>query len=176
MITIKPVTFDDYRKCLDLKLDTDQEEFLDGVEACLAQAYLETLDGVAKVDTFAIYEGEEVVGFVYGTCYNLKESDEGEWEIFYKDFGDRRIYEISAFLIDKTRQRAGVGKAAMKLLLSHIKTTHDDVQSIFIIVLTENAAGLKFFKDFGFVDVGKKVFDDEYILRLCLKEKICNQL
>ena len=99
MISLQPVSEDNYISCMKLKVKRDQKMFVATNTASLAQAYV--FNDVAK--PFAILKGNKVVGFIMFEMN--KEKDE---------------YAVWRFMMDKRFQGRGYGTKALQLGIEYL--------------------------------------------------------
>lgn len=99
-IYLAPITRDNYRVCMNLKVADFQVHDVAPNAKALGEAYV-------YYDTsrpYAIYCGEQMVGFM-----------------LLRDLPDWGCYYISQFMIDERYQRRGYGRQAMLVLLAMLK-------------------------------------------------------
>ncbi len=145
LITLKPITRDNYRACTRLEVAADQERFVAPNTYSLAQACYEL-----ECTPLAIYTGDTMVGFA---MYALDPDDHKYW-----------IYRL---MIDAAHQGKGYGRAAMKLLIEHIRHL-PGCDEIAISYVPENGAAKQLYASLGFVESGE-VIEHETVARLHLQ-------
>jgi len=160
MITLQPISEDNFRDVLKLRAS---EELVAPNFYSLAEAYCSLIDavnkGVPQCDLlFAIVNDKTVVGFAMMTFEDGKDVN-----------SDSEIYWMSRFMIDENHQAKGYGKAALALLIDHIKTKpHDcDVKYFYTAVVPTNHIATKTYASLGFEKTGQ-VWGSEDVMRLIL--------
>lgn len=137
-VTLKRITSENWREALRLSINIEQQEFVAAatppVAIALAKAYIRP-DG-KMVEPYGIFNTHQMVGFF--NLHYTPNSEEDFW-LFH-------------FFIDKTFQRRGLGSAALKVLVQHIKDAHPSCHRIRLTVHPQNDAGKKFYTGLGFSD------------------------
>jgi len=149
MITVQPVTWDNFRDVLNLKVTKNQESYISSNAVSLAEAYLDMVD--ADGDPFivlAIYSDNDVVGFAMAGHQSEEENE-------YKD-DDETCYFICRYMVDEKHQGKGFGRAAMPKLIEHIKTwPRGEAASVYITYKPDNDVARKLYASFGFIETGE---------------------
>ncbi len=101
----------------------------------------------------AIYVGERVVGFL---MYDAGQPND-----------DPREALIYRFMIDRTHQGAGYGRAALEKALDEIRAVVPRINSVSISYMPDNPVAKRFYASFGFQEVGTDE-DGETIAELAL--------
>ncbi|HET9902897.1 MAG TPA: GNAT family N-acetyltransferase [Xanthobacteraceae bacterium] len=146
-VRLAPVTASNWRAVVKLKLAPNQENFVASNVYSLAES---KFDPGARPR--AIYAGKRLVGF-----------------LMYEVLGSpRRPKEASIyrFMIDRSHQRKGYGRAALARAIEEIRAI-EGVSKIAICYAPENAAARHFYTRFGFVETGRDE-DGEIIAELPL--------
>ena len=144
MIHLKEITTEDmFEECLDLMVSEEQAEHVDDNAVSLALAWYHR----DFCRPFCIYNDDTMVGFVMLYC------DEAEREC-----------EIWQFMIDKKYQGKGYGKAALEVVIKHIKS-NPVFENIFLLLFPDNEAAIKLYEKAGFYLTGESV-DDEVVMML----------
>ena len=166
MITIQPITEDNFREVLALRAS---EKLVAPNAMSLAEAYLSLKKAVDSNEInsnevempFAIVSDEIVIGFL------MISFEDGE-DIFSDD---GHIYWLSRFMIDEKYQGKGLGKAALLMLIDYIKTkpNGNEVKSFYTSVVQDSVSPVaaKFYESVGFKKTGN-MLEDEEIMRLVL--------
>ena len=144
MIQIKPVTKDNLDKVLSLSVHDSQKGFVSTTAESLAQAYV-------YKDTafpFAVYDGQEIVGFIMMGRYEAK-----------------NYYTLWKLLIDRKHQHKGYGRKALELGIAFLKDRFR-ITEIYTGVSPGNLAAKQLYHAAGFRDTG--VFENN-MEELCLK-------
>jgi diamine N-acetyltransferase len=146
MITLQPITKENYWQCIDLKVAPEQENFVASNLVSLVQAVYE--EGAIPR---AIYADETMVGFIMG-----------------QHVPDRSIFYIWRLMVDASQQGKGYGKAAMHLMLDHLKAI-PGCQRIAISYAPENETARQLYARLGFVETGE-IEDGEVVAHLVLTD------
>jgi len=146
-VELRDVTADNWQAVVSLELDPEQQD--------LVASNAESLDD-AKSDPDArprvIYAGERIVGFLM--------YDPG------RPTDDPREASIYRFMIARTHQGEGYGRAALNKALEEIRAI-SRVSRIFISYMPDNPVAKPFYASFGFREVGMDE-DGEMIAELAL--------
>lgn len=144
-ITLKEVTQQNWRECVDLKVAPEQENFVAPNLFSIAESKFEP-----EWSPLAIYAGETIVGF---TMVGRDERDDSYW--------------IIRLMVDAAYQGRGYGRAAMKEVIRQLKQK-PDCREIKISFVPENVAAEKLYLGLGFKPTGW-IEDGEVVLQLPLK-------
>lgn len=136
-VTLRPIAKDNYLQCIRLKVSPGQENFVASNAVSLVQAVYE--EGAIPR---AIYADETMVGFIMGQ-YIPAEQMPYIWRL----------------MIDVSHQGKGYGKAAMQLMLDHLKAI-PDCQRIGISYMPENDTARQLYAQLGFVETGEMDGDE----------------
>ena len=141
-----PVTPQNEAEILQLKPASHQTGFIESVADCLAEA--KTYRGWRPV---GIYAEKNLIGFaMYG--------------FFWEKLPWGRVW-LDRFLIDQTQQGKGYGKAALQLLIQHLRKKYHR-KKIYLSVVKENQIATKLYLDFGFQFTGTLDINGEKIMVL----------
>lgn len=146
-VELRDVTADNWQAVAGLELDPDQEELLSSNDESLREA---RYDSTARPR--AVYAGGELVGFL---MYDAGEPGD-----------DPREALIYRFMIDRSQQGRGYGRAALARAIDEIRAI-GGVHKIAISYMPDNPTAKPFYASFGFVEVGLDE-DDEMIAELTL--------
>ena len=135
LISLRPVTVDNFDLISDLPLLPQQREYLASNDYSIAQASFHP----AILHTRAVYGDEEVIGFL---MFVSPDADDPPG-----------YYQIWRFMIDHRRQGQGHGRAALALALADIRA-RPDARSIEICYKPGNANAQQFYASMGFVEKG----------------------
>lgn len=157
MIQFRIITWDNFEECISLELKEEQKNFLASNVYSLAQSYIALLNDELPAMTFAIYDGEEMIGFIMMYHDTPKENE----------YGDEACYGVLRFMIDKRFQGMGYGKKAMAKALEYIKTfPQGEASAVYISFEPTNVIAKNLYASFGFQDTGKVNDADEMIVKL----------
>ena len=157
MIEFREINWNNFEKCIRLELKEEQKNFLASNVYSLAQSYVALLNDELPAMTFAIYDGETMIGFIM-MYHDTAEENE---------YGDEACYGILRFMIDKNFQGKGYGKKAMSKALDYIKSfPQGDASSVYISFDPLNVIAKNLYTSFGFQDTGKVNDADEMIVKL----------
>ncbi len=131
MIQLRPITKDNWEEAAGLEPFPEQKEFIAANVYSIAESKFHD-----DLTTFAIYDDETMVGF----AMIGRDPNDGE-------------YWIMRFMIDRKFQRRGYGRAALALLIDHMRTL-PEITGIHIGYETENHGAAALYREFGFVETG----------------------
>ena len=131
MLTLKPITKDNWKDAIELKVKEEQKHFM--------ASNLYSIAEVQFLDQFhasGIYDGEQIVGFA---MYGIDQDDNNYW-----------IYRL---MIDETHQGKGFGTEAVKLIVDEIKgIKNTGIPFIMIGYYQENTGARATYMKAGFVE------------------------
>ena len=154
MIELRKITWDNWEECMGLDVTEEQDDFIASNEYSLAQSYVALLNDERPPMTFAIYDGETLVGFM---MMSYDAAGEGE-------YSGEPYYDIVRFMIDKNHQNKGLGKKAMTKLLEYIKSfPQGEAAAVYLSYAQNNIIARRLYESFGFVETGGLHIGDEYI-------------
>ena len=161
MVTLQNITWNNLDDVYDLKVHKSQKNFVAPNPFSLSEAYASVLDdSVPTRHSFAICDDDKVVGFAM--IYFEEGCDNN-----YKD-DDQPYYFLNRLMIGKKFQGKGYGKAAMSLLIEHVKTApQGKAASFYTSFEPTNEVVKKLYKKFGFKETGEIEYD-EIVTRLVL--------
>lgn len=145
MITLREITPENYRAIFALKVAPGQENFVANNIYSMAQAKV-----YGQAVPRAIYAEETPVGFV---MY----SPEGAGEFY-----------IWRYMIGAEHQQKGYGRAALKVVIEHLRA--QAASAIALSYEPNNTVAARLYASFGFVETGE-VDDGELVARLALNGK-----
>ncbi len=139
MVSLKPVTNDNFWEVVSLKVGEDQN-FVYSNAISIAQSKVDP-----SLIPLAIYSDQIIVGFL---MYGIDPDDGNYW--------------VVRLMIDEKYQRNGYGKKAMENIIAKIK---EDKSRNKIIISTnpENIVGLNLYKKLGFKSTGKIIYEEEVL-------------
>ena len=143
MVTLRMIDEYNFAKVLRLEVAEDQQDFVTSNAFSLSQAYV-----MPECRPLAIYNGMSPVGFA---MYALDRDENEYW-----------IYRL---MLDKSQQRKGFGREAMKLLIAQIKKEAPERRAIYISFEPHNEGAKRLYTSLGFVPDGREV-DGETVYRL----------
>lgn len=144
-VTLRPITSDNLRAILRLKVAPEQERFVASNPVSLAQAHFST-----EAWYRAIYADETPVGFMM-LADNPAESEYFLWRL----------------MVDQRYQHMGFGRQAVDLLVEYVKTRPGATELLVSHCEGEGNPG-PFYAGLGFEYTGEKI-DDELVMRLPLQ-------
>ena len=164
MVELREINHGNWLQCIELEVADEQRRFINPNIFSLAEAYVHSDANKADAEEFyrciqfAVYHGEEMVGFAQLT-----------YEKDY-DFDGKPAYEIYKVMIDKKHQGKGFGKGTVRLLLDYLKTApYGEADHIYVQWHPENTASERMFTAAGFVIVGT---DEDGAVIARLKENV----
>lgn len=137
MIQLKKVTENNFKACLSLNSDLNNNDFVDSVSYSLSEAWLY----YPNIKPFAIYNDEFLIGFV--SIY----------------VGDNN-YQIINFFIDVSFQNKGYGTDALNYCIDYLKQTFSATR-ISVPVHINHTNAQKFWQKQGFIY--SDVIEDNYV-------------
>lgn len=145
MVTLCPVTADNWEKCIRLSVREDQKSFVASNLYSLAEAGIYPDCWIPQ----AIYQDDAMVGFL---MYGVEPEDKTLW--------------ICRLMINAQHQGRGYGRDAMEQLLARMRAegAHD---TVFISFEPENTAAKGLYESLGFVLTGE-LAGDEQVMKLAL--------
>ena len=162
MITLQPVTADNFVKCMELTPTADQQArgYVAPNVLSLAQAYVERW-----WIPLAVYADTTMIGFVlYGRW------PEGGFTALWGDKPKPGIDYILRMMIDRRYQGRGYGKATLTALIERIKM-QPDCLAIELDYDGENTAAARLYTGCGFQPI-KENEDGEILARLVIDDSI----
>jgi Acetyltransferases len=152
MIMLKKIAEDNFNECVKMEVEENQKSFVANNTYSLAQAWLYQ----ENAEPFAIYNDEEMVGFV------MLDTD-------YNGGAANGICDLWRLMIDKKHQKKGYGKAAMHAVISYAKEElHSEKMRTSVVQGNTGAENL--YMGLGFVPNGEMDGDERVmILDLCSK-------
>ncbi|MBB6732360.1 GNAT family N-acetyltransferase [Cohnella zeiphila] len=154
-IELRPVTRENWRDAISLKVQEDQQSYVPAVAVSLAKIYIKPDGDEVVYLPFAIYSEGTMVGFM---MHAYVEST-------------RDMYWINGFLIDATEQKKGYGGAALDLMMSWIINKFPQCKEIRLTVHQDNKSAKAFYQKRGFAETGTW-FGEEEVLVHRIQEKI----
>ena len=147
MITLKPITEENFLDAFNLKLAPGQEQYVSHPIRSLAQAYVYR----NQCQPFGIYAEDKIVGYVMVIYdYDLTE------------------YDIWHMMVDESSQGKGYGRLALERVLEYIQTKPFGSSSrVALTCNRENVHALNLYRDKGFAETGA-ADEDEIELALIL--------
>ena len=155
MLEVRPVTKDNWKELIALKVRDEQKHFVASNLYSIAESgFGEDIPGEGHWDMFpyGIYDGSIPVGFLM-ISYNLANQR-------FQGF----IYRL---MVDERFQGKGYGKYGMTWILETYRG-NERVKAIAISYEPENETARKLYASFGFVETGEMV-DDEVLAVLSLQ-------
>lgn len=131
-ISLRGITVENWEECINLQLPEEQCRLVASNLYSLAEAYVQP-----SLHPRAIYDGEQLVGFV---MYQRSEDDSSIW--------------IPRFMIGAAHQGRGMGRRAMKATLDEVRS-HWPESPILLSLTPENRAARRLYLSLGFVDTGE---------------------
>jgi diamine N-acetyltransferase len=152
MPEIRPVTKDNWKELVRLKVREDQTHFVASNLYSIAEAQFgDDYEGHWDMHPFGIYDGESPVGFLmYG--YNFEHPKQQAF--------------IIRLMVDQNSQGKGYGRFGMEKMLE-IFSLDERIQVVGISYEPENESARKLYASLGFEETGEMVGDEvEAVLRL----------
>ncbi len=143
-IELRPITAANWRQCAHLAPAEGQRHFVASNPYSLAESRFEK-----NMFPMAIYDGEEMVGFV---MYALDADDGNYW--------------IKRLMVAEGKQKKGYGRKAMEMVIERIKN-ETGCRSIMISFVPENSVAERLYESLGFKRTGEIIYG-EAVARLDL--------
>jgi len=140
MVTIKPITEENFIDAFNLKLADGQDKFVSHPVRSLAQAYVYR----AQSQPFGIYADDKMVGYVMVIYdYDIPE------------------YDIWHMMIDEAQQGNGYGSKALDCVIDYIKTKpFGSSDRVALTCNKENPVAIKLYESKGFAANGVEYNDE----------------
>ena len=151
-VTLREITAETVRAVIKLSVTEQQNRFVAPNAVSLAQALF-----APEAWYRAIYLGDEPVGFVMLSDDSLLEPGPESPEI-----------GLWRFMVDAKHQHQGVGRAAMQLVLVHVRRK-GLFEKMSLSYVPEEGSPERFYRSFGFRPTGE-MDDDEVVMELVLSE------
>ncbi|MCL2007461.1 MAG: GNAT family N-acetyltransferase [Treponema sp.] len=150
-------------ECINLRVTTEQKEFVASNAVSLAQAYdtnkarEETGEGGIAVP-YAIYESGKMVGFIMYGYFPPEESEDSYSK-------DEHIYYVWRLFIDKEHQGKGIGREALRQVMEEIKAKpFGEASYCYSSYMPTNIASKSTFASHGFEEDGR-IIEGEVVAR-----------
>lgn len=125
-----PVTETDAVSIAELKIEKEQESFIESTSQCLKEA-----GELSLWRPVGIYRGDTLIGFA---MYGL-----------WREEGINGRVWLDRFLIDRRYQGCGYGKAALNLLIERI-TREYECREVYLSLYADNSAAIYLYEKTGF--------------------------
>lgn len=146
MVRLEKIDGKNYSQCIRLEVNEKQKAFVASNVYSLAQAYISMVEEDSVLMPYAIYNDEDMVGFVMLEYYEEK----GE-----------KVYEIGRMMIDKTYQGKGYGRAAMEQAIEIIKGFPCGLaDKVNISYMPDNHTAKRLYYSLGFFETGEMEGDE----------------
>jgi len=159
MLSLKPITWDNFWNVIELKGSSEQTSYLPEVAVYMAQSYV-NLSLEYSDQCLAIYDYDILIGF---TKIVFVPKGVEPYQMVVDS------YMIDAFLIDQTYQQKGYGAEAFALVLDNIKQRDLKSLDISLTCYEKNVVAKKMFESFGFKKF--RVKDQNKQLFIYLKDR-----
>ncbi len=144
---LRKITFGNVDAVTSMAVREDQQGFVAPNVASLAQAYV-AVDNGSTARAFALYDGDEPVGFVMFGYNSL-----GDWDDPPIAAGN---YCLWRFMIDRRYQGRGLGKEAMRACIDYLRTRPlGPGDNVWLSYEPENTVARGLYHKFGFVENGE---------------------
>jgi diamine N-acetyltransferase len=144
IVDLRSVTPENWRACADLEVTAEQTAWVAPVTRYLCLCHYGDI-----WSPLAVYEDDEVAGFA---MWAVDPADLSGW--------------IGGLVIDRRRQRRGLGRATVLALAERLRAQHG-CRSCALSYSPDNTAARAFYASLGFVETGE-MEDDEVVARLRL--------
>ena len=147
-VTLKPITKDSWRACVQLRLAPDQEPFVASNAYSLAQSKYEP-----NCVPLGIYDGETMVGFA-----------------MYARDAEEDTYWIYRLMIDCDQQAKGYGREALRQVIRLLERM-PDATPISLSYLPDNAVAERLYLSEGFAPTGEESHGERIARRTIGREQ-----
>lgn len=145
LIHLEPITEENRKTALALKIAPSQNGFVESVEECLDEAAHNR-----RWHPVGIYNGDTMIGFaMYGFFF---------WS--YLPFG--KLW-LDRFLIDEKYQGNGYGHAALEELLKRLSIEYPK-KAVYLSVIKENIIAIRMYERYGFHFNGERDTKGEHVM------------
>jgi diamine N-acetyltransferase len=135
-IELRPISKDNWRDCIRLKVKDEQKGFVAPNDYSLLQAYYEPEN---RSHPYGIYDGETLVGFIMSS-----EPD---------DIAAKEAIYIHRFMIGAEHQNKGYGRLALEAFIQRIKD-EGRYKRVYLSYEPENKVGAALYASVGFKELG----------------------
>ena len=140
-VTLRDIDRENFRAVVKLEVHEDQREFVATNVFSIAQSKVEP-----TFDVQAVYDGEELVGFVmYG------------WE------EEENCHSLARLMVDKNHQGKGYGRAATEEVIRRLRGEPGCAQVV-LSVNPANANARALYESLGFVKTGRVAYGEDVML------------
>lgn len=151
MITLEPIIYENFYDCISLQTHEHQKKYIASNLFSLAEAYVALTSGAFIPMPYAIYNDDEMVGFIL-LAYDPAGEDED----------DETVYKICRLMIAKEHQGKGYGRQAMERSLEIIRTfPHGKADLVVLSYKSDNEAARSLYSSLGFKETGE--FDGDEV-------------
>ena len=150
VIALRPITTENWRECVKLKVNDDQRYFVAPNMFSLAESAFQP---DYKLVPLGIYDGKTMVGFLMF----------GQPKYEGKD-----VWFIFRLMVDAAHQKKGIGRAAMVAVIKDI-SAKPDCDNIYVSYDPENTVAAKLYESLGFLTEGE-IIEEEVLVRLPVKK------
>lgn len=140
-VKLMKVVRDNFNDVIELEIEEAQEKYISSNVITIAESTLSPYFHLFHHR--AICADDKVVGFLEYQFGEIGEFDEDECTIW-------------RFMIDRKRQKTGIGKIALGLLLEEIRAHGERCKFVDIYYHPQNLAAKKLYASYGFKEVGDR--------------------
>lgn len=140
-VELREVTAETVRAICCLDVRDEQRAYVAPVAVSMAQAHFEP-SAIFR----AVYTGDRLVGFV-----------------LWRNDGQPETASLWRFMIDKTHQKKGYGRAALSLAFAELKSLGFSVLKTSVVLGQHSPLG--FYLAIGFVEIKETTSSGEWVLR-----------
>ena len=161
MVELKEISADNFEECIRLSLSEEQRKCVASNAYSLSEAYALRNDGKYTPLPYAIYNDDEMVGFIMAVYQPIDEDDPED---------DENVFYLSRTMIDQRYQGNGYGKQAVIKMIEILRSfPHGSAEAIVLSCNKENVIAYQLYRSLGFVDTGEYDEDGDVYCRLDLK-------
>lgn len=146
MVRLEKINEKNFRQCIKTEVNEEQKKFVASNVVSLAQAYISTVEKDCIPMPYAIYNDDEMVGFVM---------------LAYSEEEDQGSYDVWRMMIGKDYQGKGYGRAAMQKAIELIRTfPHGEAKQVTLSFVPTNETAKKLYNSLGFFENGEMDGDE----------------
>ena len=143
MISLRPVDSTNYRECIELSVEPEQQSFVASNVQSLADAYVWR----EAAEPYAVYSDEEMVGFALLFPFAGDVDDDS-----IPEPGTEQGMVLVRLMIDATFQGRGYGRDALEAIVENLRDR--GLPTIRLSVVPDNEQALEFYRRNGFTETG----------------------
>lgn len=144
MISLRAIDSSNYRECIELSVEPDQQRFVASNLQSLADAYVWR----EAAEPFAVYSDDDMVGFAL--LFPLADGGDDD---SIPEPGTERGYILVRLMVDGRFQGRGYGRAVLDAIVELVRDR--GLPTVRLSVVPENEQALDFYRRNGFAETGE---------------------